>query len=397
MRQEPSDGQTGKRAARRAWVGPVLAAIWMVFLAEPLSDVLAAPTVALRVIGIAGLAALATLFAWSLVRYWAGGRPTPRAAALLVIAELVCVALVVLAAGQSGLAGLVFACVTAMIVASVRAGLVAVAAFVLVLVVLPYAVPGWQPSNSLALTAALASLAMFGLRRATERNRALHRTQEEVAALAAAQERDRIARDMHDILGHSLTVVSVKAELAGRLMHSGPEQDGAPEPTPEAGRALNEVAEIQTLVRSTLADMRGMVAGERQVTLAGELAAARSAFDAAGITADLPGAVDEVAAEHRAVFAWALREGTTNVLRHAAARRAAVTLTSHALVIDDDGRGMRPRGPASGGGNGLPGLTERARAVGLVVETGPSPLGGLRLAVRVPDDEAARRGEEDGA
>lgn len=398
MRQGPSGGQTGKRASRRAWVGPVLAAIWMVFLADPLGDILAAPTVALRVIGVAGVAVLATLFAWSLVRYWAGGRPTPRVAVLLVTAELACVALVTLAAGQSGLAGLVFACVTVVIVASVRAGLAAVTAFVLVLVVLPYAVPGWQPTNSLALTAALASLAMFGLRRATERNRTLHRTQEEVAALAAAQERERIARDMHDILGHSLTVVSVKAELASRLLHGGPEQDGAPEPTPEAGRARNEVAEIQTLVRSTLADMRGMVAGERQVTLAGELAAARSAFDAAGITADLPGAVDEVAGEHREVFAWALREGTTNVLRHAAARRAAVTLTSDALVIDDDGRGIRQGEPAaSGGGNGLRGLTERARAVGLVVETEPSPLGGLRLAVRVPDDEAARRGEEDGA
>ncbi|WP_165362498.1 sensor histidine kinase [Promicromonospora panici] len=377
----------------------MLAAIWMVFLADPLGDVLAAPTVTSRVIGVGGVAALATLFAWSLVRYWAGRTPTPRTAVLLVAGELVCVALIVLAAGQSGLAGLVFACVTAMIVASVRAGLVTVAALVLVLLVLPRVVPGWQPTDSLVLTAALASLAMFGFRQATERNRALHRTQEEVAALAAAQERDRIARDMHDILGHSLTVVSVKAELAGRLLHSDPEHDGAAEPTPEAGRARNEVAEIQTLVRSTLADMRGMVAGERQVTLAGELAAARSAFDVAGIAADLPGAVDEVAEEHRAVFAWALREGTTNVLRHAAARRAAVTLTSDALVIDDDGRGIHQGEPASsgGGGNGLRGLAERARAVGLVVQTGPSPLGGLRLAVRVPDDEAAQRGGEERA
>ena len=117
-----------------------------------------------------------------------------------------------------------------------------------------------------------------------------------------------------------------------------------------------------------------MVSGERQVTLGGELAAARSAFDAAGILADLPGAVDEVLEEHRDVFAWALREGTTNVLRHAAARRVAVTLTPRSLVVDDDGRGLRQDRPAaSDGGDGLPGLTDRARAVGLVVETGPSP------------------------
>ncbi|MFD2792619.1 sensor histidine kinase [Promicromonospora vindobonensis] len=391
--QEPPGGRPGNRAPRRAWLGPLLAVIWVIFLAAPLQEAAGAATIPMRLLGVAGVAGLAALFAWSFVRHWAGRAPTQRTAMLLVAAELACVALITLAAGQQGLAGLVLVCATVMMFASARLGLVVVAVLVLALLALPRMVPGWQPDDGLVLTALLASVAMFSFRRAAERNRSLHRAQEEVAALAVAQERDRISRDMHDILGHSLTVVSVKGELAARLLRSGHGPDGAPASAPETQRAEAELSEIQTLARSALADMRGLVAGTRRLTLAGELAAARSAFDAAGIDADLPGAVDEVAEPYRAVFAWALREGTTNVLRHAAARRVVVRLTPTSLVVDDDGRGLPPDRAASsdGGGNGLPGLTDRAEAVGLVVETGPSPLGGLRLAVHepaaaVPDD-----------
>jgi two-component system, NarL family, sensor histidine kinase DesK len=382
--QEPPAGQAGARAPRRVWVGALLAVIWIIFLAIPLREAAGAATIPMRAVGMVGVAGLAALFAWSFVRHWAGRTLTQRAVTLLAAAEVACIALITLAAGQAGLFGLVLVCATVMMFASPRPGFVAVAAIVLALLTLPRVIPGWQPEDGLVLTALLAGLAMFSFRRATERSRTLHRTQQEVAALAAAQERDRISRDMHDILGHSLTVVSVKAELATRLLRSDSERDAAPAPSTAATRARDEVAEIQTLVRSTLADMRGMVSAERQVTLAGELAAARSAFDAAGIDADLPGAVDEVDEGHREVFAWALREGTTNVLRHAAARRVAVTLAPGTLLVDDDGRG--PGEPTAGaGGNGLTGLAERARSTGLVVETGPSPLGGLRLAVRVPD------------
>lgn len=391
--QEPARGRAGDQARRSAWLGPLLAAIWIVFLAVPLREAAGAATLPMRAVGVAGVAGLATLFAWSFIRHWAGRTPTRRTATVVVVAELVCVALITLAAGQQGLVGLVLVSTTVMMFASTRVGVVVVIMFVLALLALPRAVTGWQPEDGLALTAVLASLAMYSFRRSAERNRRLHRAQEEVASLAVAQERDRISRDMHDILGHSLTVVSVKGELAARLLRSEHSADGAPVATPGTQRAEAELTEIRTLVRSALADMRGMVSGERQVTLAGELAAARSAFDAAGLVADLPGAVDDVAEEYRDVFAWALREGTTNVLRHAAARHVVVTVTSQTLLIDDDGRGpsrettapSSPSPPSSGGGgNGLAGLTERARAVGLVVSSGPSPQGGLRLAVHAP-------------
>jgi two-component system sensor histidine kinase DesK len=370
----------------RAWLGPLLAGIWVIFLTAPLREAAGAATASMRVVGVAGVVGLAALFAASFVRHWVGRGATRRTAVLVVAAELACVALVTLAAGQQGLVGLVLVCATVMMFASTRVGAAAVIVLVLAILALPRVVTGWEPEDGLALTAVLTSLAIFGFRRSRERNRRLHRAQEEVAALAVAQERDRISRDMHDILGHSLTVVSVKGELAARLLRGEHGPDGVPTSTPGTRRAEAELTEIRTLVRSALADMRGMVSGERQVTLTGELAAARSAFDAADVAADLPGAVDEVVEEYRDVFAWALREGTTNVLRHAAARRVVVTLTPRSFAIDDDGRGARGDRPTAsvGGGNGLPGLADRARTVGLVVETGPSPLGGLRLAVHAP-------------
>ncbi len=176
----------------------------------------------------------------------------------------------------------------------------------------------------------------------------------------------------------------------------------------KARAAAAEVADIQSLARSALADVRGMVSATRHVTLAGELAAARRALDAAGIEAQLPGAVDAVPEELRELFAWTVREGTTNVLRHAAATRVVVTLAPDRVVVEDDGRGARPcpdddaatgRTPAAGSpgetpGHGLAGLRERAATAGAAVETGPSPLGGFRLAVRA---ERRRSGAPTGA
>lgn len=169
------------------------------------------------------------------------------------------------------------------------------------------------------------------------------------------------------MLGHTLTVVAVKAELAGRLV----EQDPA--------RARGEIEQVQSLARTALADVRAMVTTTREVTLAGELAGARQALDAAGIEAQVPLVVDDVPDRVRSLFAWGVREGVTNVLRHAAARHVQIRLSPAELVVQDDGRGA---GLPGDGGNGLVGLAERARLVGAVVESGPGPSGGFRLVVR---------------
>ncbi|WP_139820870.1 sensor histidine kinase [Krasilnikoviella flava] len=378
----PSDPDSRYPLGGMPRFGPMLAIIWVVFLVEPFQASFDAPTALLRAVGVVGVLGVATIFALTFLRYRRRPALRPRAAVLLLVVQVVCVALSCLAAQQHGLVGLVFVCVTAIYLVPGRVALVIVGASVVVMVVLPRVLPGWQTEDGNVVGALLASAAVYGFTQVIERNRRLREAQQQVADLAVARERERIARDMHDVLGHSLTVISVKAELAAKLLASAGPEGAASSPT---ARAAAEVADIQDLARGALADVRGTVAGARRVTLAGELAATRSALDAAGVAAELPGAVDAVPADRRELFAWVLREGTTNVVRHARASRVVVTLTPGSLVVEDDGRGV-PGPREEGGGRGLIGLAARARQAGAVLETGPSALGGFRIAVTARDD-----------
>ncbi len=183
--------------------------------------------------------------------------------------------------------------------------------------------------------------------------------------LAVVDERERVARDVHDVLGHSLTVVTLKAELAERLVDLDPD------------RAKAELAEIQQLTRQALAEIRETVGGLRVARLDHELASARAALAAAGIATNLP-AVEEhditvVDPRHRSVLAWVLREAITNVVRHSDADACTVELQTHGLRVADDGRGLggRPEG------NGIRGLRERVEMAGgrLSYATGPDGHG----------------------
>lgn len=348
-------------------VGPVMGIVWVVFLLQPWRAAWAAPPGIERTLSLVAIAGLAVSFGWVVITC-AGprGRPGPHPrAALVLLVQVVLVGVSTLAAGADGLVGLVFVCVSAIfLLRDPRALLIPIFATTVIIAV-PRVVPGWDPIDDLIVSVLLASVAVFGFTQLVTRNRQLALAQDEVAVLAVERERERISRDIHDILGHSLTVISVKAELAGKLFELDPQ------------RAQAEIAEVQGLARAALADVRGMVSGTRAVTLAGELAGARQAFDAAGIEAEVPGSVDEVPDDLRELFAWAVREGTTNVLRHAAATRAQVTMTGDSLIVDDDGDGLA----ATVQGNGLRGLSERADEVQARVEVSPSPLGGYRLTV----------------
>jgi two-component system, NarL family, sensor histidine kinase DesK len=189
--------------------------------------------------------------------------------------------------------------------------------------------------------------------------------QREVERLAAERERGRVARDIHDILGHSLTVITVKSELAGRLVDVDPE------------RAKAEMAEVETLARGALADVRATVAGFRGVSVSSELAAARVALSAADIALEAPSTTDAVPAEHRELAGWVVREGVTNVMRHAEAQRCRIVLDSRRVSVEDDGVGP----VAAGAGMGLSGLRERVDAAGGILSIGRSDLGGFRLEV----------------
>lgn len=196
-------------------------------------------------------------------------------------------------------------------------------------------------------------------------NRKLRDAQDTIASLAAAEERARLARDLHDVLGHSLTVVAVKSELAGRLVERDPK------------RAIAEIADIEVLARTALADLRAAVSSYREVNLDSELATARTALDAAGIQSHLPLDGSVVQSELRPLFGWALREGVTNVIRHSQATECWVDLKRSSLTVRDNGHGM----PGDGNGNGLTGLSERALEAGAKLTTGPGETGGFVLTV----------------
>ncbi|WP_218671182.1 sensor histidine kinase [Microbispora sp. GKU 823] len=198
----------------------------------------------------------------------------------------------------------------------------------------------------------------------------LGQAREEIAALAAAAERDRLARDLHDVLGHSLTTITVKTGLARRMLESG----GDPE------RALAELRDVERLSRQAHSEVRLTVSGRRRPSLAAELAGARAALRAAGISPILPPSADHVPAELAEPFAYVLREGVTNVIRHSGATRCEVLLGDDWLEVRDNGTGQKTAGQhAAGPGNGLSGLAERLRAVGGRIEAGPLPAGGFRL------------------
>jgi two-component system sensor histidine kinase DesK len=206
----------------------------------------------------------------------------------------------------------------------------------------------------------------------TRANQELQAARAELARVAVADERRRFARDLHDLLGHSLSLIAIKARLAQRVQHSDP------------ARATQELLDIESAARTSLTEVRETVGGYRRATIATELAGVRAALESAGVALDARITRMDLDAEDEAVLAWALREATTNVVRHAGARNVVVRIEpvgdGARLQVDDDGRG----GAAAGGGNGLRGLAERVAARDGRLETGGGEAGGFRLAVELP-------------
>jgi two-component system, NarL family, sensor histidine kinase DesK len=202
-----------------------------------------------------------------------------------------------------------------------------------------------------------------------------------LAVLAVAEERERIARDLHDILGHSLTTVALKAGLARRILESG-----------DPAASMVQMRDVERLVQQSLNDLRATVSDYKEITLATELAVAASVLRAAGAVADLPTATDTVEPHLQGVFGFVLREAVTNVIRHGRAERVVVRLTPTSITIANDG----PSGVRTGNGNGLRGLEERMAAVGGTVEAGPGPHDGFVVRAEADVDPAPRTGTSTG-
>ncbi|WP_242587692.1 histidine kinase [Streptomyces sp. MST-110588] len=210
----------------------------------------------------------------------------------------------------------------------------------------------------------------------------LRATRQELARAAVEKERLRFSRDLHDLLGHTLSVVVVKAEAVRRL---------APR---NLDAALAQAADIESVGRQALTEVREAVTGYREGSLGTELDRARSALEAAGIEPVVRQSGPPLPPQAGALLGWVVREGVTNAVRHSGAQQCEIEVRvdpggarAH-LTITDDGHGPAPEDPAAPaprvGGTGLKGLAERLATAGGTLTTGPAPRRGFRLTAELP-------------
>lgn len=206
-------------------------------------------------------------------------------------------------------------------------------------------------------------------------NKRLDLAQDQIEQLAKVAERERIARDLHDVLGHTLSVVVLKSELAGKLI-------GA-----DAERARREIGEVEQIARQALAEVREAIRGYRAAGFAAEIASARRTLDSAGVILDCHTDGVRLEPAQESVLSLVLREAVTNILRHAGATRCRLGLTADdrttVLSVEDDGSGAAGRE-----GNGIRGMRERIEALGGRLEI--ESRQGTRLTARIPHGVGAR-------
>ncbi|WP_320782952.1 sensor histidine kinase [Streptomyces sp. CRN 30] len=362
----------GQQAAKLLWTG-----IWLIFLSAPVDDLLdGGHSPAARVLG---WLALAGFVVWYMALLFRTGRADRDGRVLLSLAALATgSAVLALTLGRQWLVLFVYVAIASGAALPLRLARWTVPGATAVLAALALVVEdGTEFLAALVIPALLGGFAMTGVRELIRTTIALREVRATVAHLAANEERLRLARDLHDLLGHSLSLITLKSELAGRMLPGHPD------------KAAQQVADIEQVSRQALVDVREAVSGYRRARLSAELAGARVALTAAGVGLDLPADPDltGVPEESEAALAWALREAVTNVVRHSGARRCVVGLLTRPapdgpvleLSVEDNGSG----GPGGGPGNGLTGLAERLEKAGGTLEA-HRVRDGFRLVARVP-------------
>ncbi|MFH8606049.1 sensor histidine kinase [Streptomyces sp. NPDC018029] len=233
---------------------------------------------------------------------------------------------------------------------------------------------GWDAVN-IAYGTFLSTMVTAAILSLSEAVRELRATREELARAAVEKERLRFSRDLHDLLGHTLSVIVVKAEATRRL---------APR---DLDAALGQVADIESVGRQALTEIREAVTGYREGSLATELDRARDLLGAAGIDTVVRQSGPPLAPQTAALLGWVVREAATNVVRHSGAAHCEIEVTGTSeqtrLDITDDGRG----GGAGAPGTGLKGLTERLTTAGGSLTSGPAPGTGFRVTAILPATE----------
>lgn len=370
-----------------AWVRfilPVLATLWLGELAAPISQLLNSGVSLPRLLAaLIGTALFVALYLWVVVDAVNARAAAHRLAARSTLTWLPAALMALLSVLISSIYGLewlglfIFSAVAAGLRLPTRQAAWAIVALTAVAGIIGVA-KGDSPTDlaqgGLLVAGIGASVATvdYGIRTTRE----LRAARAEVAHLAVSEERLRFARDLHDLLGHSLSLVALKCDLADQLVDTAPE------------RARHEIQEAASVTRQALRDVREAVAGYRRPTLADELLGAQEMLAAAGIGCRVDGQSPALPPDRESALAWALREGVTNVIRHSRAQRCVISLTDTGdrveLAVADDGRGVQAASLGSSGGNGLAGLKERLATVGGRAEAQPSAGGGFRLAVWVP-------------
>ena len=344
--------------------------VWLVALLGPLSAAfdLAEPKSII-------VAALLVMFMLGYVLLFTTVSPDSQRRDAVLVAILAAIALPLPAVfGEHFWLPLLFVGTAAVMVLPWRIG-IACLAFMNVYAIGCGLVAGWtqEEVGDVVVSSALASMVVLSVSRLVRTVGALEVAEGRLAQAAVNEERLRFSRDLHDLLGHSLSTIVVKSELANRLSATDP------------GRAAREMADVEQIARTALGDVRETVSGYRSLSLAQELDGAREALAAGGVACTVTPADRALPARVEAVLAWVVREAVTNVLRHARASHCEIVLEasdeSATLDVLDDGVGADQ---ATGSGTGLAGLGERLAAAGGRLVSGALPGGGFRLHAEIP-------------
>ncbi|QLJ00679.1 sensor histidine kinase [Streptomyces sp. NEAU-sy36] len=239
---------------------------------------------------------------------------------------------------------------------------------------------GWGDASTIGYATFISVMVTAAILGLSEAVRELRAAREELARRAVEEERLRFSRDLHDLLGHTLSVIVVKSEAARRL---------APR---DLDAALGQITDIESVGRQALTEIREAVTGYREGGLTTELDRARSALSAAGVEPVVRRTGAPLAPGTEALLGWVVREAVTNVVRHSAASRCEITVSGAAgharLTVADDGP-ARPSAP--GTGTGLKGLSERLATAGGTLTSGASPRGGFTVTAELPAAAAESR------
>ncbi|MGF2948735.1 sensor histidine kinase [Microbacterium alcoholitolerans] len=365
----PGTQRSPHRGAGSPWerFGWVMAAVWLVFLIYPVLALLRSDAAQGWIMtGWIALGAFIVIYVAGFMngmRFGGGGLTTPPKPIQWVAfgGMIACAALTVPGVGGTALGFLPFIMSFASYGLTRLAHWVTFAGSVSITALVVFLTP-----DGLRFLSILAIIALLGVVNTVSTTLIIRSAEAERLGLelATSEGREAVARDVHDLVGHSLTVVSLKAQLVRRLIDSDPE------------RAKAELADIESLTAEAIAGVRATVAGVRSAALIEQLASCREALRAADVSMRVEGEASALSPAQSLTASWILREATTNVLRHADAGEVVVRIAPGGFSVADDGRGM-----SGSEGNGMRGMRERATTGGAMLTVGAAAGGGTRVEV----------------